>query len=101
MSDKKNDIKETTSDTFYSTFIGELVEVITLFKIDNDEAIGNMTSFLLDADNDYFYFGETSQEVDNAVKRDAVYSIRIVKKLDWKEELLKTVEIPDEETEYN
>lgn len=101
MSDKKNVIRDVTSDTFYSAFIGELVEVITLFKIDNDEAIGNMSAYLLDVDENYFYFGESHEEIDNAVKRDAVYSIRIMKKVDWKDELLNTLEIPSDEKEYN
>jgi len=101
MSDKTQSIKTKTSETFYSAFIGELVEVITQFKLGEAEAVGTLSAYLLDVDEDYYYLGETGEEVSTAIKRTSVYSIRIIKSSTWKEKLLNEMEVPMDEEGFN
>ena len=98
---KQSDILSTKDGAFYTTFVGELVEATTQFRMTDAEAIGTLTAYLLDMDEHYFYFGETADEIGSAIKRESVYSIRIVKLEPWKDKMLRDMGDPTDETDIN
>lgn len=82
---KESDNKE---NLFYSTFIGELVELTTQFRVGDSQVVGSLTAYILDVDEDYYYLGDSPEEVSSVVKKEAIYSIMITKNKSWKEVML-------------
>lgn len=80
---------DSMSSIFAQTFIGSHVELLTRFKTSELEAITTYQVFLLDADNDYYFVGETPDEVTAAIRKSTVFSIEFVKTVDKNREALE------------
>ena len=74
--------------TFEKAFIGQFVMVVTNMtqnaSVSNDEGLiesaeipVTMTGFLIDADNDYYYLGNTPDEVLTAIKKEMINQISL------------------------
>ena len=98
------------ADTFFRTFIGENVEVITIGRLtveDIDEVSVKSTaplSFagkLIDVDDEYYYLGEDENNIQVSIQRDKVISINLVKQVDPLTEMLENAPIPSGESGAN
>src|SRR4051812_10415682 len=67
-------------DTFYMAFIGEFVELVGEFSIQNMTAVTNVQGYLLDVDEDFYYLGVSAEEINVGIRKTAVYSIQITEK---------------------
>lgn len=84
------------TEPFFLTFIGELVEVAgSFFHGDQENAI-KIAGFVLDADKEYYYLGDTPEEITQAIRRDRVIYIQILEPLNPALEVLKGMDIPEE-----
>ena len=96
------------NESFFQSFVGEMVSltinatVPTQAVINDDgvveEVIEGPISFdgyLLDVDNEYYYLGDTSQEVSKAIRKENVISVEIVKSLNIFDKMLEDIEDKD------
>ena len=96
-----NDDYNGLSESFFLTFIGELVEVAGSFYHGDTEAAIKIAGFVLDADEEYYYLGDTPDEITQAIRRDRVIYIQILEPVNPYLEKLKQLEIPEDETKQN
>lgn len=96
---KKTELQNPTelSETFFLTFIGEFVEVAGSFLHDNSEVPIILQGYILDTDKDYYFLGETSEEITSAIKKENVKYIKIINEEDPLKEALTQWEVPTEE----
>lgn len=103
--------KKAQTDTFFMTFIGELVSVMTDLKstsIENTEDGSvevttpfTFTAYLLDLDETYLYFGSTPNEVTSTMPKDMLKFMSITEDKDSFTEILDNMEDPQDEKEFN
>ena len=110
MTSKIKKYKEYT--LFSDIFIGEYVELTTSLSLKTAIDAGeegqiiqdgpvNVTGFLLDQDDTYYYLGEGPSAMDTAVKIDAVKAITIVKQKTIFDEILDEMPNPENDEEFN
>ena len=93
-------IKKKTSDIFFSTFLGEYVEIIC-----KHEAVAEgklvVQGYILDMDEDYYFLGENPIEINACLKKEDASFISIMSKIDPNVELLENMPVPEDELENN
>lgn len=96
---KKNEniISPELSETFFLTFIGEFVEIVGSFFHEKVEVPINIQGYILDTDNNYYYIGDSPEEITSAIRKDSVIYIQILKNVDPLEEVLRDWEVPEDE----
>lgn len=96
--------KETSlENTFFTTFIGEYVEVICNKGIHyNDHTVPVATSgFLLDVDEEFYYLSQDGQSVTSAVKKIDVTVIEIINQKTIEDQLLEQAKVPENKEDGN
>lgn len=87
---------------FQLTFLGEFVEMVTTVNSGEKDGMPLVVSgFLLDFDDNYFYVGLDHDEITQAVRRENVAYIGIVRESDELEEVLNSVPTPRNKDEGN
>lgn len=89
------------TETFFLTFIGELVEIAGSFYHGDSEAAIKIAGFVLDADDEFYYLGDSPDEITQAIRRDRVIYIQIMEPFNIHLNALKEFKIPDDETKKN
>lgn len=89
-----------SSDLFFATFLGEYVEILAKYETTERVPL-TINGYLLDMDNDFYFTGENSLEVNAAVRKSDVVFISIIPKLDPGTEILENFEVPEDENESN
>lgn len=89
-----------SSDMFFSTFLGEYVEILCRYETAADGKM-MLEGYLLDMDDDYYFVGHNPIEITAAIKKEDVSLVNIVNKVDPNVELLENMPIPDDEHENN
>ena len=77
--------KSTEPSSFFLSFIGEYVQVVTSFQLataDSPDVAMPLIieSYVLDADDQYIYLGEEGDQIRQAVKIDYVVYVHILEK---------------------
>jgi hypothetical protein len=98
--DGKEDYNGLT-ETFFLTFVGELVEVAGSFYHGDQENAIKIAGFVLDVDDEYYYLGDTPEEITQAIRRDRVIYIQILEPINPYLDALKELEVPEDETKQN
>lgn len=96
--------EETSLDnTFFTTFIGEYVEVICSRGVTyQNETVPVVTSgFLLDVDNEFYYLSNDGQAVSAAVKKSDVSVMEIIQQKSYAEHVLEQTKIPQNKDDGN
>lgn len=98
--------KDSFTQLFHLTFIGEYVQLTTnMFTIVNEENDEVLTShkvpvtidgYILDIDEDYYYLGTTPHEINKAIKKDVVIFIGIVENKNVYDEILDSLQEPED-----
>lgn len=111
MAVKKKESPKPLASLFFTTFIGEYVQLTTnvmqSVSSQNEEQIVTqeipviVEGFLLDLDETYFYLGSSPDAVEHAVKNDSIIHIAIVNPKSELEEYLDSVEIPEDKESFN
>lgn len=96
-SDEKNPINE----TFFLTFVGEHVELAGSFYHSDQEAAIKVQGYILDIDDEYYYLGDTPEEITNAIKRDRVIYIQVIPKVNEYQQMLMEMDVPETDEEKN
>lgn len=90
------------SDVFWSTFIGEYVELACEFETTTSGKLPvALQGYLLDADEENYFLGKNAIEVSSAVKRIDVAYIEIIEEIDQATQILQEMPIPETEEENN
>jgi hypothetical protein len=105
--------KKPTNELFFLAFGGEVVSITTTIKASEtlqieDETIqvdipNTFEGYLLDMDEEYYYLGDTSNEVSRAVRKEYAVVIEVAKIQKTKtrfDAILDEMEEPDEK-DYN
>lgn len=87
------------NDTFFLTMIGELVQIYCrdVFKNSGLPILG----YILDIDDDYFYIGDSPEEIVRCIKKSDVFMLEIYNEADESLRILENMEIPEDETSKN
>lgn len=86
-------LKKKKKDLFWTTFMGEFVEILT--RVDSPDRMPLVAQgYLLDRDDEYYYLGEGILEVDAAIKKTDVVIITSRKEKDPTLEVLENTPIP-------
>lgn len=93
--------RKIASETFWSTFLGEFVEILAEVVTPGAKVPLTINAYLLDIDNDYFYLGQNPIEINSCIKRSDVSYIEIIKQEDEATSLLKNTPVPENENEVN
>ena len=91
--------KTTRPESFFISFIGEYVQIITNVKFSNGLAASKnsfdaanlpliIEGFLVDSDEMYVYLSPDNSEIKQAVKNDVIVYIHIPEQVDEAEEIL-------------
>jgi hypothetical protein len=88
-------------DLFFLTFIGEYVEMIGSFQVDDQTAVASLQGYLLDVDDDFYFLGESAEEIFIAIRKDSVQTIRVIPVTDYRREILNALPVPQDETGHN
>lgn len=67
---------------------------------DGENAIKTM-GYILDMDDEFYYLGDDPEEIVQAIRRDKVIWIQILTPENSYKEILKELEVPDDETKKN
>lgn len=90
------------SDIFWSTFIGEYVEIACEFETTTSGKLPvALQGYLLDADEDYCFLGKNPIEVSSMVKKDKIAYIEIIEDIDQATLILQDMPVPETEEENN
>lgn len=84
------------TETFFLTFVGELVEILASFPHKNSELPISVIGYVLDADKEYYYLGDTPDEITQAVQRSKVVHIQIVEPFNPALAALENMDMPEE-----
>ena len=105
------DLREGLSEVFFTTFIGEKVEIVANFYQDyleetedrrvSNHAPASIQGFILDLDPVFLYLGKNPHEVSMCLRRDSVLYIEVVVEKSPYDDMLENFEIPDNKTEQN
>ena len=68
----------TFSETFFLTFIGEFVEVAGSFFHGEVEVPIRIQGYILDSDDQFYFLGDTPEEISSAIRKTSVVYIEIV-----------------------
>lgn len=93
--------EDVAQDTFFLTFIGELVEIAGSFKHEGKATDISLIGYILDITPEYYFLGNNPDEICKAIKRNAVTYIEIVDPEDPFIEILEEMEVPNNEQERN
>jgi hypothetical protein len=93
---KMTNKKTNEPNSFFLSFIGEYVQVITSFQLadaNSPEASVPLIieGYVLDADDDYIYMGEDGDQIRQAVKNNHVVYVHIIEKESELEEILSSL----------
>lgn len=89
--------KKSEPSSFFLSFIGEYVQVITSFQLataDSPDAAMPLIieGFILDADDTYIYMGEAGDDnIKQAVKNDFVVYVHVIERENEVEELFSSL----------
>lgn len=94
--------KPKVSDVFFTTFFGQYIEMMAV--LESSEVTSGVLpmvtqSYMVDADEEYYYLGSNPIEIESAVKRNAVRYIKIIEELTEEQQLLKDMPAPASEEE--
>jgi hypothetical protein len=105
------ELKEGLCETFFSTFIGEKVEIVASFYQDymeeteerrvSNHSPASIQGYILDLDPVFLYLGKNPHEVSMCLRRDSVLYIEILVEKSAYDEMLENFEVPDNKTEQN
>ena len=97
--------KEETTSLFHLSFVGELVEILMpLYRKNvqgNEEGIMDQTipivvqGYILDADDEFLYLGDTPEEITKGIKREDVRYIEVIKEANPYDEVLDNMPTPN------
>lgn len=87
-------------DVFWVTFAGRFVEVLCKYGTKENMPLV-IQAHLVDIDEEYYFLGENSIEIDSVVKRQDVVFMSIIKERDPMIEVLEDMPIPQTEEETN
>lgn len=84
--------KKTEPSSFFLSFVGEYVQVITSFQMATEESteVGLpliIEGYIMDADDEYIYMGPDGDEIRQAVGSKHVVFVQILEKTDEIEEM--------------
>lgn len=87
----------------FKNFIGQLVELLCKFKVDNEEHTFPMLvqGYLIDYDDDNYYIGSSPIEIDQFVDRSIVVHGSLIKSLDPAKEILENMPEPETDIDVN
>lgn len=92
---------EELNDTFFLSFVGELVEMAgSFYHGDGENAIKTM-GYILDMDDEFYYLGDDPEQISQAIRRDRVIWIQILTPENSYKEILDELEVPNDETQKN
>lgn len=88
--------KKTEPSSFFLSFIGEYVQVVTSFQLATAESSEVampliIEGYMLDADDQYIYMGEEGDQIRQAVKNDYVVYVHILEKESELDEILSAL----------
>jgi hypothetical protein len=90
------------SDIFWSTFVGEYVEIACEFETTTSGKLPvALQGYLLDADEEYYFLGKNPIEISSTVKRDKIAYIEIIEDVDQATMILEEMPVPETEEENN
>lgn len=89
------------SNTFFLTFIGELVEIIGTLTDAQKEVSIKIVGYILDVDKEFLYLGDTPEFINRAIKRNKVDLIEIINVEQEFTEILENLEIPQDDSQKN
>lgn len=94
---------EKTLNTFQDNFIGEFVEVLCEINIlDGDNKVPlAFQGYFIDYDTENYYFGENPIEIRQWVRRNLVGAMFKIEPKSTEEQILDSMEDPEDETEFN
>jgi len=88
--------KKSEPSSFFLSFIGEYVQVITSFQMATDEGSEAglpliIEGYIMDADDDYIYMGSEGDEIRQAVSSSHVVFVQILEKANEVEEMFSAL----------
>lgn len=95
MSDNENN--EEIVDTFFLAFVGELVGIV----YNAGKNAVQLSGYLLDYDDEYYYLGDSEEEITNAIKKNRVIHIQVLDPENEYQQILEELEVPEDETQKN
>jgi hypothetical protein len=98
---RTTDGKLEINDTFFLSFVGELVEIAGSFYHGEAENAIKTHGYILDIDDEFYYLGDTPEEVTQALRRDRVIYIQVLTPANEYREILDQLEVPEDETAKN
>jgi hypothetical protein len=92
---------DVVQDTFFLSFIGELVELTGSFRHEDKVTDISLIGYILDITPEYYFLGNNPDEVCKAIKRESVVYIEILNPEDQFISILEDMEVPKNEQEKN
>lgn len=94
---------EKTLNTFEDNFVGQFVEVLCEINVlDGDTRVPlSFQGYFIDYDNDNYYFGENPIEVKQWIRKDLVGGMFKIDPKSIEEQILDSMEDPENESEFN
>lgn len=89
------------NDTFFLTFVGELVEMAGSFYHGEGENAIRTMGYILDMDDEFYYLGDNPQEIHQAIKKDRVIWIQVLTPENAYKEMLQDFEVPEDDSKKN
>jgi len=81
--------------------MGELVEVAGSFYYNDAENAIKTSGYILDVDDEFFYLGDTPEEISQALRRDRIIYIQIITPKNEYRNLLDQMKVPKDDAEKN
>lgn len=100
---KKRVTTQEPYSTFFLAFVGELVEMVIPLSENITEGTIKTIGFLLDYDDEYYFLGETPDEISHCVPRNNPKPrlIQVLNPENLYTEMLEEMEVPANEKERN
>lgn len=89
------------SDAFFYSFFGEHIECIGSFKHEDEEIGLKVEGILLDADDTWYFLGDTDEEIVCCIRQNDVTSIRFVTENNEYQNILQDMGSPTDSEEIN
>lgn len=102
--DPKTDLTSNPDSVFFSSFIGEWVEIVCKnTSVTNNDGMFPfiLAGYLLDVDSEHLYTSNDGREVTGAVKRSDYITIQVAKEYNQEDFLLNTISIPEDKETGN
>lgn len=91
-------------DTFFLAFVGQSVIISTEIIVPGSD--GEVyplfyEGILLDYDNEYYYLGETPNEINQCIRKEPVLAIKVREEVDELKEFLDQLPVPQKKEDIN